>query len=120
MLEQVIPILRIFDEAKAREFYIDYLGFTVEFEHRFHADAPLYMGIARDGVTLHLSEHYGDGTPGTAIFVNTTELVAYHAELTAKNYKYYHPGIEDQGFGFDVMTVKDPFGNAIRFAERKK
>ena len=41
-----------------------------------------------------------------------------HAELTEKNYKYYRPGIEDQGFGFDSMTLKDPFGNAIRFAER--
>lgn len=68
----------------------------------------------------HLSEHYGDGTPGTAIFVWMTGLREYHAELTAKNYKYYRPGIEDQGFGFDCMTIKDPFGNAIRFAERNK
>ncbi len=25
-----IPILRIFDEAKARAFYVDFLGFTVD------------------------------------------------------------------------------------------
>ena len=29
-LGNVTPILRIFDEAKAREFYVDYLGFTVD------------------------------------------------------------------------------------------
>ena len=29
------PILRIFDEAKAREFYVDFLGFKVDWEHRF-------------------------------------------------------------------------------------
>jgi hypothetical protein len=31
----ITPILRSFDEAKAREFYIDYLGFSVDWEHRF-------------------------------------------------------------------------------------
>jgi len=55
-----IPILRIFDEAKAREFYVDFLGFTVDWEHRFNDDAPLYMQVSRDGCVLHLSEHYGD------------------------------------------------------------
>jgi hypothetical protein len=29
----------MFDVAKAREFYIGYLGFNVDFEHRFHDDA---------------------------------------------------------------------------------
>jgi hypothetical protein len=42
-LNHAIPILRMFDVAKAREFYIGYLGFNVDFEHRFHDDAPLFM-----------------------------------------------------------------------------
>ena len=29
------PIFRMFEEARAREFYVDFLGFEVEFEHRF-------------------------------------------------------------------------------------
>ena len=65
-VSRVIPILRIFDVAKAREFYLDYLGFTVDFEHRFHDDAPLYMGISRDGLALHLS------TTATAAPVSTS------------------------------------------------
>ena len=32
---RTVPVLRSFDEAKAREFYVDFLGFTVEWEHRF-------------------------------------------------------------------------------------
>ena len=47
--DKPIPILRMFDEAKAREFYLDFLGFGVEFEHRFEADLPLYLGLSRDG-----------------------------------------------------------------------
>ncbi len=59
-----IPILRMFDERKAREFYLDFLGFSVEFEHRFEADLPLYLGISRNGLHVHLSEHHGDACPG--------------------------------------------------------
>ena len=42
------PIFRMFDQAKAREFYVDYLGFAVVFEHRFEENFPLYMGLERD------------------------------------------------------------------------
>jgi hypothetical protein len=34
----IIPILRIFSEEKAREFYLEYLGFTLDWEHRFEPD----------------------------------------------------------------------------------
>ena len=67
MLGAVTPILRIFDEAKARQFYVDYLGFKVDWEHRFAPDLPLYLQIARDGCVLHLSEHHGDCCPGAAL-----------------------------------------------------
>ena len=59
----VTPILRMFDIAKAREFYLYFLGFAVRIEHRFDDNAPLYLGIARDECELHLCEHHGDGSP---------------------------------------------------------
>lgn len=36
----VTPMLRIFDKKKAEEFYIGWLGFKIEWEHRFHDTAP--------------------------------------------------------------------------------
>ena len=42
---RVVPILRIFDVAKADEFYLGFLGFSVDWDHRFDADAPLYRQI---------------------------------------------------------------------------
>ncbi len=47
---RVIPTLRMFDIARAREFYLDYLGFKVDFEHRFEPDLPLFLGISRGGL----------------------------------------------------------------------
>ena len=44
---------------------------------------------------LHLSEHHGDGAPGATLFVETAGLDALHAEVSAKNYRYLRPGIED-------------------------
>ena len=49
---KTIPILRIFADGKAREFYVDFLGFNVDWEHRFEPGLPLYMQVLRDGCVL--------------------------------------------------------------------
>lgn len=118
---RAIPILRIFDEAKAREFYVDFLGFAVDWEHRFAPDLPLYMQVSRGGLVLHLSEHHGDATPGSTVLVQTSEgLEALHAEVTAKNDKNNRPGLETAPWNAKVMEVADPFGNRLRFNQPLK
>lgn len=116
-LEAPAPILRIFSEAKAKEFYLDYLGFDLAWEHRFEPGMPLYMQVERDRTVLHLSEHHGDGSPGAAVFFAVTGLDAFHRELQAKNYPYLKPGIEAVPWDARSMTVTDPFGNTLRFNE---
>jgi hypothetical protein len=111
---KTIPILRIFDEAKAREFYLGYLGFKVDWEHRFEPNTPLYMQISRHECVLHLSEHYGDGTPGSAIRIETPDIDAFHAGL-AKDYKYARPGINEPPWGTREVSIQDPFGNKLTF-----
>ncbi|MEA2235862.1 MAG: hypothetical protein QOC81_586 [Thermoanaerobaculia bacterium] len=114
-LGKPIPILRSFDEVKAKEFYVGFLGFTVDFEHRFEPGLPLYMQVSRDGCVLHLSEHHGDASPGGAIRIETSDLDAFHAELASKEYGFARPGIDEQPWGRD-MSVKDPFGNRLIFS----
>jgi catechol 2,3-dioxygenase-like lactoylglutathione lyase family enzyme len=114
-LSSTTPILRIFDEAKAREFYVDVLGFTIDWEHRFDHDAPLYMQVSRDGCLLHLSEHHGDCCPGAAARIEVDDLESLEAELQSKNYKYGRPAIEDMPWGTRDMSIKDPFGNRLTF-----
>ena len=116
-LKQITPILRIFDEAKAREFFLDYLGFEVDWEHRFEDDLPLYMQVTKDGCRLHLSEHYGDSSPGVTMRIDTNELDALQQKLASKKYKYARPGIEDTPWGSREMTVADPFGNRLIFVD---
>lgn len=115
MLGSVTPVFRIFDEAKAKEFYVDFLGFAVDWEHRYEPGFPLYMQVSRDTCRLHLSEHHGDFCPGSGIRIETSQLDAYNAELLGKSYKYYRPGIELMPWGLREMSVKDPFGNTLIF-----
>jgi uncharacterized glyoxalase superfamily protein PhnB len=118
-LGAVTPILRIFDEAKAREFYVDFLGFTVDFEHRFEAGAPLYMQVSRGDCLLHLSEHHGDASPGAKVRIAIDDVDALHAELIGKRYTYNRPGVEMMPWGTREMTAHDPFLNRLTFVEPK-
>ena len=113
---RVVPILRMFDVAKAREFYLDYLGFVIDWEHRFSETAPLYMQISRGNLVLHLSEHHGDGTPGTAVYVEPHAVRELHAELASKRYPNLNPGLAVHEIGTSV-TLLDPFGNTLRLNE---
>ncbi len=66
-VKRTIPILRIFSADKAKEFYVDFLGFTIDWEHRFSDNHPLYMQASLGDLVLHLSEHHGDACPGAAV-----------------------------------------------------
>jgi catechol 2,3-dioxygenase-like lactoylglutathione lyase family enzyme len=115
---RAIPVLRIFDRAKAKEFYLDFLGFRLEWQHRFADGAPVYLQIARGDLVLHLSEHHGDGSPGAVVYVRTTGLAAFHREITAKNYPFMRPGIERTPWRSMLMEFADPFHNRLRFDEK--
>ena len=117
-LGPITPVLRIFDETKAREFYLDFLGFEIVFEHRFEDGFPLYMGIVHSDCRLHLSEHHGDVCPGAHVRVQVDDVNAYSAALAAKAYKYAKPGAgERTPWGSVEVTLDDPFGNKLTFWE---
>lgn len=115
--DSTIPVLRIFSIEKAREFYVDYLGFAVDWEHRFEPDLPLYMQVSHGGLVLHLSEHHGDATPGSRIFVRIRGLDLLHEEIAGRGYAFLRPGIDNAPWGGRVMELTDPFGNRLTFAE---
>lgn len=114
-----IPILRIFDEALARAFFVDYLGFRVDFEHRFEPGTPLYMQVSQAAAVLHLSEHHGDAAPFSTVRIGTPDLDDFHATLLAKPYKYARPGINEMPWGLREMTIGDPFANRLIFFQPK-
>jgi len=117
------PIIRIFDTAKAKEFYLDFLGFERDWDDAAEWEdperkAPLYSSVSRAGQHLHLTEHHGDASPGGNAFITMHGVREFHAELAAKKYRYNKPGLETVDWGL-MVTVSDPFGNNLRFCEYK-
>jgi catechol 2,3-dioxygenase-like lactoylglutathione lyase family enzyme len=115
--DRIVPILRIFSVEKAREFYVDYLGFKVDWEHRFGDNFPLYMQVSRGALSLHLTEHHGDCSPGSTVFIEMSGIEALHREIAAKDYRYMKPGLEQAPWNARTMELWDPFGNRLRFSE---
>lgn len=113
----ITPILRIVDEQQAMEFYVEGLGFHVDWEHR--AEGPLYMQISLGDVLLHLSQHSGDAAVGAAIKIHVNEIEAFIERLVARDLptsvaKQY-PGVAEQPWGSLDMLLVDPFGNRLIF-----
>ena len=72
---------------------------------------------SRAGTRLHLSEHHGDATPGSTVFIWMRGIAEFHRELTAKDYRYDKPGLGKAPWDAWCMEVCDPFGNRLRFSE---
>jgi catechol 2,3-dioxygenase-like lactoylglutathione lyase family enzyme len=111
-----IPVLHVGSSAAAEDFYCNRLGFRREFAYRLDENKPdpCYMGLARDGVELHVSSFSGDGGSGGVVFLLVEDVDALHAELVAKGVPI---ALEptDQTWGNREMYVKDADGNSIRF-----
>ncbi|NHN31343.1 glyoxalase superfamily protein [Paenibacillus agricola] len=116
-LQAITPILRIFDVKKATEFYVDFLEFHLDWEHKFAADMPLYMQISCDACVIHLSEHHGDCSPGAALRIKTEHIKALHTRLIGKAYTFAKPGLEATPWNTLELQVTDPFGNRIIYFE---
>jgi catechol 2,3-dioxygenase-like lactoylglutathione lyase family enzyme len=116
-LQPAVPLLRITDIEQAHAFYLDYLGFHLDWEHRAHATAPRYLQIGRGGCLLHLTQREGDSSPAATVRVPLTGLAAYRRETAERDRSPLRPRIERMPWGEDVMEIVDPFGNRLRFCE---
>jgi hypothetical protein len=115
----ITPVLRMFDPEKARAFYVNFRVFAVDWEHRFEPGLPLYMQASRGDAVIHLSEHHGDASPGSAIRIRAGDIDALHAEFSAKEYGFARPHVELMPWGLREITMTDPFGNRVIFYEEK-
>ncbi|CAO3619555.1 unnamed protein product [Cunninghamella blakesleeana] len=117
---KAIPVLRIFDYNKAIEFYINWLKFKIDWEHKPEA-TPIYMQISYKGdLVLHLTEHHGDCCPGSKVYIQDFKgLKEYHQSLLDQGYKYNKPGLEVPFYNEKAieMQVTDPFGNNLLFSQ---
>ena len=113
----VRAVLRIFNNQLAKRFYIDWLAFHLDWEHRPEAGGPSIMEVSRGNAILQLSEHYGDGSPATKLFIEVDDVDALSRELHERPNAYMKPAVEATDWGARVLAVLDPFGNRLVFSQ---
>ncbi len=110
MADQLVPILKVSDADVATDWYAR-LGFEKAFEHRYSEDFPAYVGLSRGDVALHLSEHVGDATPDTLLYLWVDDVDAVASEFGV--------AIEEEDWAREAHLT-DPDGNRIRVGTRKE
>ncbi|MFG3254060.1 glyoxalase superfamily protein [Streptomyces sp. NPDC048172] len=106
MVEDITPVLRVADAARAVGWYAR-LGFEKRWEHRFEPGFPAFVEIASGGVRLFLSEHEGDARPDTLLYLRVTDVDAVAAEFGTE--------VRDEEWARET-EVADPDGNRLRLA----
>ena len=113
---KAIPTFRISSYEKAKSFYITELGFTLDWEHWYAPDAPVYMQVSKNGLVLHLTENERFRSH-TIIFVETSGIEDFREELVSNNSGNSIPEISNTEWRTKQMELEDPFGNLLRFNE---
>ena len=110
MDEQVVPVLRVEDAARAVKWY-ERLGFAKEWEHQFEPGFPWFVSIARGNVRIYLSEHKGDARPDALIhlYVNDIDAVAHE----------FGVAVDEEGLAGRECHLVDPDGNRLRVATQR-
>ena len=118
-MDKAVPTIRILDYKKAIEFYCDKLGFEISFEWRHEPGFPVYMGLKKGPLYIHLSEHKGDGEPGCGrgMVLLIKEIDDFYSQLKSKGVVFVQE-LKLQPWESKDFIFEDPFGNRIGVTER--
>jgi catechol 2,3-dioxygenase-like lactoylglutathione lyase family enzyme len=108
--EEVVPVLRVEDAARAVAWY-ERLGFEKEWEHRFEPGFPWFVSVVRGEIHLYLSEHTGDARPNTLVHLYVDDIDSISEEFGIP--------VDEEGLAGREVDLEDPDGNRLRVATRR-
>jgi len=121
MITSAIPVIAVSDSARAEDYYCRVLGFQKMFA--YSADPatpePRYLGVARDGVWLHLHSFKPERAGMTDAFLWVDDVDGLHAEFAARGAVVQLPPT-DQTWGTRETGIRDPDGNVLVFATKPR
>lgn len=118
-MQRVMATLRITNYARSKAFYVDGLGFQIDWEHRFAPHLPVFAQVSREGLSFFLTEHTDDCPAGALLHLYVPDVDAWYAELKSKGINVNEPPSQTLQ-GLRDMTVLDPDGNKLRICTRMK
>src|SRR5262245_35342152 len=105
-IQRVVPALRITNYQRSKSFYVEQLGFRVEWEHRFEPHFPVFMAVVRDGMQIYLTEHSGDCQVGGLVHLVIENVDVWHREFESRGVRLTE--LPNNDLGFRNMNVTDP------------
>jgi len=106
VVENTCPILRVDDLQRSVDYYVQRLGFKVNWQDEYSA------GIGRDGGAIMLIKQ-GQGCPGTYVWVGVEDANALLEEFRASGAMIRH---EPKNYPWALeFKVDDPDGHVLRF-----
>lgn len=117
-MQKVIPAFRITDYIRSKVFYVEGMGFRIDWEHQYEPHFPVFAQISKDEMTIYLTEHTEDCQVGGLIHFFVPNVDNWYSELKSKkDIRIIEPPNEDLE-GLRMMTVLDPDGNQLRICTR--
>ena len=113
-VECIIPILNVKNLAASMDYYVNVLGFRVEWDW---GDPPDVGSVERDNFSIMLVEA-GQGHPGTWIWMGVEDAEQYYEEYKLSGAKIHeHPVNYPWAYEF---RVEDLDGHVIRIGSGPK
>ena len=114
----VTPVFQITDYALAVAFYIDWLGFSIDWEER-PASGGYYLQVSRSSIVVHLTNYPNESSAGARAMVDFAGLLSFHRLLLQKEAAFPTPPLRKAPWNDRVMQLElfDPAGNCLLLAE---
>lgn len=118
-MTKTIPVLRVFDYELAIDFYVNWLGFKIDWEKK-PEEGPFQIRLFLKEIVLHLVQYPDKGSMGTWVMITDFKnMVPYRKIISLKGKKFVKPELRQVPGEPNTlsMIVLDPFYNRIEFRE---
>jgi uncharacterized glyoxalase superfamily protein PhnB len=119
MMISAVPVIAVSDSDRAEDYYCRALGFQKTFAYRPDATRrdPCYLGVSRDGVSLHLDSFKPERAGKTGAFIWVANVDRLFEEICARGAVSQLPPT-DQTWGNRETHIRDQDGNVLCFATK--
>ena len=112
-----VPVIRMLDEDPVLHFYLEFLRFTEDWQHRFRDNTPLYMQVRLGAATLHLDGHSTDVSPASTVRFPVLNLEKFQSSLVGRNKLGLSLElVRPRGTNVE-LCLEDPSGNLLIFQD---
>ncbi len=111
-MNTAVPTLRIRSYEAAVHFYVESLGFRIDWEWRHEPELPVFMQLSRGLLRMYLTEHEGDCALPGLVYLYVEDVDAWQAEMLARGV-VAEEAPRNQPWGNREMMLRDPDGNGL-------